>query len=180
MRARRASGPSARLRAPSPAQPAGARRARAIRRARRACARSPTLPAARRARSRIARSLPGRSTGLRRPPSDTDDGQVDAVLDGQPEEEPRLLVGTRETELGPRSARAPRHVLAEELDVPARGGKVAADDVEQRRLSGAVRAEDRATLAGLDVEIDVVARREARRNAGRPPASGGSARRCNR
>ena len=64
--------------------------------------------------------------------------------------------------------------------VPDDARNVPADDVEQRRLPGAVRAEDRAALAVDDVEIDVVARRASPRNAGRPPASGGSARRARR
>ena len=46
-----------------------------------------TRPAASRARSRIARSRPGRRTGRSRPPSHPDDGQVDRVLDGQAVEE---------------------------------------------------------------------------------------------
>ena len=111
---------------------------------------------------------------------DTDDGEVDGVLDGQPVEEPRLLVRAREAELRPVAGGPFRDVLAEELDRARRRRDVATDDVEERRLPGAVRSEDRPALAVDDVEVDARRRREARRTAGRPPASGGSTRRVRR
>ena len=46
-------------------------------------------------------------------------------------------------------------VLPHQLDRARRGREVAGDDVEQRRLAGAVRPEDRAALAVRDVEVDV-------------------------
>ena len=54
-----------------------------------------------------------------------------------------------------RSARAAGDVLAEHLDRAGRGREVARDEIEERRLPGAVRAEDRTALAVRDVEIDV-------------------------
>ena len=47
-------------------------------------------------------------------------------------------------------------VLAEEMDPPGGGREVAGDGVEQRRLAGAVRAEDGVLLAGGDAQRDVV------------------------
>ena len=38
---------------------------------------------------------------------------------------------------------------------PAVGRQFAGDQVEQRRLAGAVRADDQPPFAGLDVEVDV-------------------------
>ena len=53
--------------------------------------------------------------------------------------------------------------------MPELGGDVAGDDVEQRRLAGAVRAEDRAPLAVRDVEIDVTHGVEAAEAPADPP-----------
>ncbi len=73
-----------------------------------------------------------------------------------PLKQPRLLVRAREAELRAVAGGPLRDVLAEELDRARRRRDVAADDVEERRLPGAVRAEDRAPLAVDDVEVDVV------------------------
>ena len=48
------------------------------------------------------------------------------------------------------------------MTVPLVGVDDAADDVDQRRLAGAVRAEQREDLAAADLEIDVLERLEAR------------------
>ena len=48
-----------------------------------------------------------------------------------------------------------RHVAPHHLDRSGRGLEVARDEVEQRRLPGAVRPEDGTALAVRDVEIDV-------------------------
>ena len=66
-----------------------------------------------------------------------------------------------------------RHVPAEELDRPDVGGKSPADDVEERRLAGAVRAEDRPALAGRDVEVDVADGVEAAEAPADPPQAEG-------
>ena len=53
--------------------------------------------------------------------------------------------------------------------VPDARRDVAGDDVEERRLAGAVRAEDRAPLAVRDVEIDVAHGVEAAEPPADPP-----------
>ena len=111
--------------------------------------------------------------GAEPPALHSHDRQVDAVLDGQPVEEPRLLVGSREPELGPVARGSSGHVLAEELDTACRGRDVAADDVEERGLPGAVRAEDCAALAVHDVQIDVVHREEPAETPADPPQAEG-------
>ena len=57
--------------------------------------------------------------------------------------------------------------------MPDGRGEVAADDVEERRLAGAVRAEDRATLAGGDVEVDVANGVQAAEAPADPPQAEG-------
>ena len=57
--------------------------------------------------------------------------------------------------------------------VPLDGGKVAADDVEERRLAGAVRAEDRAPLAGGDLEVDLAHGVQAAEAPADPPQAEG-------
>ncbi len=88
------------------------------------------------------------------PTTDAERGEVDAVLDGEPEEHARLLVRAREAELRSLSRRHRRDVLTEELDGSGRRVEVARDDVEERGLSGPVRAENGMTRTVLDVEID--------------------------
>ena len=53
--------------------------------------------------------------------------------------------------------------------MPELGLDVAGDDVEQRRLAGAVRPEDRAPLAVRDVQIDVAHGVEATEAPADPP-----------
>ena len=102
------------------------------------------------------RSLaPWENHGSEVPTLDTDDREVHAVLDREAVEQPRLLIRTRQPELGPVPRGTPRDVLPKELDRARRRRDVAADDVEEGRLASAVRPEDRATLAVSDVEIDV-------------------------
>ena len=80
--------------------------------------------------------------------------EVDAVLDGEPEEHARLLVRARETELRALSRGHRRDVSTEQLDGSGRRMEVTRDDVEERGLPGPVRAENGMTRAVLDVEID--------------------------
>ena len=61
----------------------------------------------------------------------------------------------------------------EELDRARRRREVAGDDVEERRLAGAVRAEDRPTLAVGDVEIDVAHGVKAAEAPADPPQAEG-------
>src|SRR5262249_30847244 len=50
----------------------------------------------------------------------------------------------------------PRQVAAEERDRSGIGPELAGDEVEERRLAGAVRPDDEASLARLDDEVDGV------------------------
>ncbi len=102
-----------------------------------------------------------------------DDRQVDAVLDRQPEEMPRLLVRPREPELHARPGGAPGDVLAVELDRSARDRHVAADEVEERCLARAVRPEHRAALALRDVEVDVPHGEQTTETPADPPQAEG-------
>ncbi len=105
--------------------------------------------------------------------ADAEDGEVDAVLDAQAEEHPRLLVRAGEPEPRALAGRRRRDVAAEELDRPGRRGQVAGDDVEERRLARAVRPEDRPPLAVCDVEVDVVHGEEAAEAPADPPQAEG-------
>ena len=55
--------------------------------------------------------------------------------------------------------RQPRDVRAVEADAPGAGALDAAERVDQRRLAGAVRADDREQLAGLQPQRDAPERR---------------------
>ena len=59
--------------------------------------------------------------------------------------------------------------MAAELDRARARRDVAGDDVEERRLAGAVRAEDGAPLAVRDVEVDVAHGVEAAEAPADPP-----------
>src|SRR5207253_2864581 len=102
-----------------------------------------------------------------------EDREIDVVLDGEAEEEPRLLVGAGEPATGPVPRRRVRHVPPEQLDGSGRGGKVARDDVEQRRLAGPVRPENGAALAGRDLEADVADGVETTEAPADPPKAEG-------
>src|SRR5205814_10671863 len=103
------------------------------------------------------------------PALDANDREVDVVLDREAEEEPGLLVRPGESQSRAPAGRQPRHVPPEELDPPRRRRHVARDDVEERRLPGAVRAEDRPPLAGCDVEVDLAHGMEAAEAPADPP-----------
>src|SRR3546814_7091903 len=62
-----------------------------------------------------------------------------------------------------------RDAATAEGDRPAAGGVDAVDDVEQRRLAGAVRPDDALNLAILDVEIDSVEHDKAAETLLQPP-----------
>ena len=127
-------------------------------------------------------SLPRALPHLRVPPQDhrpqmaaldADDRQVDAVLDRQPEKVPRLLVGASEAELDARPRGTPADIVAVELDRAARRRHVAADQVEERGLAGAVGPEHGATLALGDVEVDVAHREQPAETPADPPQAEG-------
>ena len=73
----------------------------------------------------------------------------------QSAEELADLVGPPQAAADSLVDRKRRHILAKEADAPRRRRKVAGDRVEQRRLAGAVGAEDRPPLAGSNPQVDV-------------------------
>ena len=82
-------------------------------------------------------------------------GEVEVVLHAQAEEQTRLLVRPPHPEPGAARRRDVADVPPLELDRPRCRRDVARDEVEQRRLPGAVGPEDGAALTARDVEIDV-------------------------
>ena len=79
----------------------------------------------------------------------------DAIDDCEPREQLTDLIGAPQTSADPLVDGERRHILAEKVDAPSRRRKVAGDRIEQRRLSGAVRTENRPPLAGLNPKVDV-------------------------
>src|SRR5439155_10396516 len=77
--------------------------------------------------------------------------------------------GAAHPELRARARRQRGDVAAEELDRAGGRREVAGDDVEERRLPGAVRAEDRTPLAVRDVEVDIAHGVEAAEPPADPP-----------
>ena len=70
-------------------------------------------------------------------------------------EEPDVLEGAADPALGDRVRRLPRQVLTGEDDLPLRRLVHAGDHVEERRLAGAVRADQADDRALRDHEVDV-------------------------
>ena len=97
----------------------------------------------------------GECTTPQPPAVAADDREVEVVLDRQPGEEPGLLVRARDAQPRAHARGQVRDVGAHQVDRAARGLEVPGDQVEQRRLARAVRAQDGAALAVRDVEIDV-------------------------
>ncbi len=80
----------------------------------------------------------------------------DVLARGHVVEEANVLERAADAPLGDRVRRLARHVLAAELDLP--GGRLvdAGEHVEERRLAGAVRADQAGDRAFGDREVDVV------------------------
>ena len=76
-------------------------------------------------------------------------------------EEAQVLERARDPALDDEVRRQTGDVLAEEQDVPAVGRVHAGDQVEERRLAGAVRADQGDDAAGLDAEVHVLDRGDA-------------------
>lgn len=89
------------------------------------------------------------------PARDAATSDKDAVDDCQASEQLVDLVSPTQAAADPLVDGKVRRVLAEEADPSRRRRKVAGDRVEQSRLSGAVRTEDRPPLAGLNPKVDV-------------------------
>ena len=88
------------------------------------------------------------------PPRDAAAGEKDAVADAQAAEQLRDLIGAPHAAADALMRRQVGDVLAEEADAAGRRQEIAGHGVEQRRLAGAVGAEDRAPFAGRDPHID--------------------------
>ena len=93
----------------------------------------------------------------------------------EPREQPQVL-GHRQLRVERRLLRHPADLAGRAVSIsPSVGGRTPGEDREQRRLAGAVRADDRDQLAGLELEADRVRARSASRSAWSrrgPPASG--------
>ena len=94
-----------------------------------------------------------------------------------------LLLTEDEHDLLQERVLAPPRLVAVDADLPARRVEQAREDLERRRLSRAVRAEEADALARRDVEVDAVDRRDrlrlaskqrakSRRHPGRPLVHG--------
>ena len=89
-------------------------------------------------------------------------GEIEIVADGEFLEHRRLLELAPDAELGDRRLVEPGEVdAAVEIDLAGVRLGLAGDDVHHRGLAGAVRADDRAHLAGLDHQRQLVQRLEA-------------------
>src|SRR3569832_2112562 len=71
------------------------------------------------------------------------------------------LVGARHAEMRAAAARHAGDIAAEQVDRAGIGREIAGDEVELRRLAGAVGTDDEPPRAGLDIEIDVAGDVEA-------------------
>ena len=74
-------------------------------------------------------------------------------------EERRLLVDDRDPGVARVGGPAERRPRAPSIEQPAAVGRVdAAEDLDERRLAGAVLADERVGLAGVEIDRDVVER----------------------
>ena len=109
-----------------------------------------------RGRARASRCRrPCGGAGAGGPSRDAEHGEVEVVLHAQAQEQPRLLVRPAHARAGRARRRRRRRRPSPGTRRSRRSADVARDDVEQRRLPGAVGTEDRAALTARDVEIDV-------------------------
>src|SRR5258708_36132275 len=96
-------------------------------------------------------------------------GQVEVVLDREPQEKPRSLRGSGQPGAGAKASGLMGDVSAEELDRAFRRGELAGNHVEQGRLAGSVRAEDGPSSARLDHEGDIRPRSQSAEPPADPP-----------
>src|SRR6185437_8277167 len=82
-------------------------------------------------------------------------GDEDAVEHRQSAEQLADLIGPAQSAPDPFLNRKSGDVLAEEANPPRRRRKISCHGIEQRRLAGAVRAENSPPLAGVNPEVDV-------------------------
>src|SRR5207249_1871399 len=93
----------------------------------------------------------------------------DVVRDRQVRQQAELLVDDADPELVRTPRRRDVDLLALDLDPAGRGLVIAREDLEQRRLPGAVLADEAVDRRAIDDEVDAVERerpREALRHAG--------------
>ena len=83
------------------------------------------------------------------------------VDDGEARERPELLECARDAQAAHVVGRETRETRSIQVDRAGVGAIEAADDLEERRLAGSVRADDPDQLAGLHVERDVAVRGDA-------------------
>ena len=84
------------------------------------------------------------------------DAEHDVLGDGHHRDEHEVLVHHADPALDRVLRRAERDALAVEQDLALVGLREPVEDVHQRRLAGAVLAEQRVDFAAAEVEIDVV------------------------
>ena len=82
------------------------------------------------------------------------DGEIEVVLDAQPPEQARGLEGPGEPQAGACPGGRVGDVPPEQLHRSRGRRELPRDQVEQRRLAGAVRPENRPPLPGADREVD--------------------------
>ena len=87
--------------------------------------------------------------------------EEDVLGDGELGEEQELLVDGGDAAAGGLARGDGGELLVAEADAAAVGGVGAGDDLDERRLAGAVFAEERVDLAGAEVEGDVVQHADA-------------------
>src|SRR5574341_1801335 len=96
--------------------------------------------------------------------------QHDVLREGAPGEQGDDLVGAADAEVGAALGPAARHLAAEDADAAGIGAQLAGDQIEERRLAGAVRPEQQAALTLGHRQRHVVDRRQAAE--GLPQADG--------
>src|SRR5439155_10884996 len=87
-----------------------------------------------------------------------EDRQCDIIEYGQAVEQVHDLEAARDPGLDPLVNGGERDIVALEQDLSAVGRQLRADEVDERSLAGAVRADERKELAFVDDEIHAVAR----------------------
>jgi hypothetical protein len=76
-------------------------------------------------------------------------------------EQSEVLEGAGDAHAAMRCGATAGHVLAEQVHRAGVGGIETADDIDHRRLAGAVRADQTENLASVDMDIDALERLQA-------------------
>jgi hypothetical protein len=96
-------------------------------------------------------------------------GEDDVLGDRHHRDQHEVLVHHPDPVVDRLARRVDPHRLALDQDLALVGVVEPVEDVHQRRLAGAVLAEERVDLAAPELEIDVVVREDAREALGHPP-----------